>query len=242
VSGKEEELLDFMANTYWIRQTLERNKELMHIDGLRLTAHMLADYITTSSLEEIRERAITKKEPEAMLKLADFYMYGLRNLPRDQQKAEKYYTRAAEAGSPEACIQVAYLAYDKMIKEQSNFNDNEAIPVSKKPPQELQVMWKYLEKAIKLNYLTPFLVQMIDEAKETGSWTPSRVMEKILTRRRMELDAEIRNEKASYQFSCRNSRCEIKFNHESGMFSCGQCKLVRINPLLPITVYQSFST
>jgi TPR repeat protein len=195
------------------------------------TAQMFADYITTSSLDQIQKRAGKMNDAKAMLTLGDFHMFGLKNVPRDQKKAESFYAKAAGAGSAEACIQVAKLAYEKMLREHDlpvGGREKIPIPADTKSP-ELQVMWNHLERAVELDYVAPFLIDRLLGAQEYNSRRLSEKMEKILAHFLIDIAAQFQSLKASFAFACCASRCEIKFNAESALLKCGQCKSVSQN-------------
>jgi TPR repeat protein len=158
-----------------------------------------------------------------MLRLGDCYAYGFKNLQRDQKKAEQLYADAAELGLPEACTLVAYLTDEKVIRE---LNDEIMLHSNVTSSPNYHLIWRHLEKAAELKYVSPFMIKWLVEAKRHTQWKMSKNMEKILANFKTECEAEIRSEKASYKFSCRSSRCDIMFNQELAMLECGQCLLV----------------
>jgi TPR repeat protein len=209
-----------MCESYWARKPVEMSRMLIHGNGLESTAQMLAEFMAPFKLEELEEQG-THYDFDALLRLADIYMYGLNNVAKDGQKAMTYYTHSAAMGSPEACIQVAKIA----TRPENRSLSKE--PISSKDSEfDLYNQTYFLEKTTEYGYVTPFWIQAVYDVKRKNSWPLSKDMEELLEKSIAEHKAFIKSEIDSYKFSCQNSRCQIKTNCESALLVCGQCKLV----------------
>jgi hypothetical protein len=208
-----------------MRKPLQLSRQLRRGNGMVNTAQMIAELICKRSVKEIQDRAHAQNDAEAMLKLGDFFMYGLKSVAKDQPKGKRFYSNAADLSSAEACTQMAKLAYELILQE-CDLPDGASIPAG----YVSEVLWFNLLKAARLNYITPFMIDMISDARESrtsGGGILIKYMEKLFTNYKVELEAECRSEKASYRLACRTARCEIKCNDEAALLKCSQCKLVR---------------
>jgi hypothetical protein len=121
------------------------------------------------------------------LQLADAHMLHMRRsqAQRDTGLACNLYYDAAEAGHPEAMVQVAMLNFAQFNPARDgmfNFLAPIRRPRTAKETQLLQDMWKNLEGAASMDYVCPFLLRQAENALRDGSWVLSNTVRNILAR------------------------------------------------------------
>jgi hypothetical protein len=210
------------------------------------SSKILANFFSPFSLKKIQERASSSKDAEAMLKLGDWYMYGLKSLPRDQAKAKRLYEQAAELGSPEARTQCAEICYWEIL---NHLDLKDGTPIPSKMSYgglcrvKMQTMWEHLEQAAEVNYITPFMLNMDVDAQHTHSWTSSpnlkRRIEKKLNEQNAEYFVEIRED---YKVYLNESKQSIKlYNSPHSMkYNFGKGDMCFNHRCYEIYVYEHF--
>jgi TPR repeat protein len=177
-------MFDLMADNFSERINLEKLSFLIQTDDVKEYALVLAEFISSMSLDELKKRVIMSNA-EATLKLGDCYMYGLKGLPRDQVKAKKLFKKAGDLGSGEACTQLALMCHWD-IQHQSGIKDEETpIPAHLKTSiRKIKLeMWEHLEKAAKAGYVTLFMIKMDMNAQASASWYSSPNFKRTIEKR-----------------------------------------------------------
>jgi TPR repeat protein len=110
----KKELNDFtrlfqMSDQFALRKPFERSHIALG-KAVGTTAQMCAEFISPLSFVHFVKRALMV-DKDAMLKLGDFYFFGLKKFKVDKEKAVKYYQQPDYMGSVEASIQCALICY-----------------------------------------------------------------------------------------------------------------------------------
>jgi hypothetical protein len=182
------------------RLTFDKFGRLIQQNMQKGRTSMLADFISPWSVEELNKR-VKAGDHDAMLKLGDCHFYGLKSLPRNEEKAKTLYENAAVWGSPEGATQCAMVCYWEMLVE-CGLKEDVSIPgVLENTPR----MWQYLEMAGEADFVSMFTTQMV--MKTGSSWMPSPSLKSKVTQALQGAGAPVppENKKNSTSLNARRS-------------------------------------
>ena len=145
-------------------------------------------------------------------------MYGLKKQNCDPLGALKAYNKSANKFQPEAMSNYAQIVYNTLLQPYGFFTLTHLPQYSLKFLDNSQVekMWWFLENAALMNYISPFLVFQVEQAKDLKYWNISDVIKNAMNRRGQEFN--IRENLQQYSsirsLSSLNSEFEI-IEHQS---------------------------
>jgi TPR repeat protein len=145
-----------IINKYSSRKRIES----VDAETMMKTIALISEFIPKQTFEQIEKRA-REGDAEAMLKLADCYMFGLKGVPRNAKTGCELYSQAANMGLPEAYTMVAQICYMRLLKD-CGLEEPAAIPAHSTSPDyqfHKEYIWSYLEKAAEANYVSPMLIK-----------------------------------------------------------------------------------
>lgn len=164
----------------------------------------------------------------ACLQLADCYSFGLKG-EYDLVKAHRLYKRAANAGSAEAWTQMAQVYYFLYLHDCGITPPPPHVIDASDPPNpkgHFESMWYCLEMAASQGYASLLLLERAKDARASGTWRLSEDVRKLIEERNKKVEKELKDEKMSFKFGCKNPQCTFKCTSESLLIVCGQCRKV----------------
>lgn len=88
-------------------------------------------------------------------------------------------------------------------------------------------MWYWLEKAVEIGHICPFLILRLDEARRTGNWVLSKRAKNIHDLYREKNYEEFEEEDKRKVKLCYNPNCSLTFDQANPpeMKKCGKCRI-----------------
>ena len=88
-------------------------------------------------------------------------------------------------------------------------------------------MWSLLDKAVELEWISPFLLLQATLALENNSWKMSHSIKRELIKRRIEALEELKELRKKHSNGCYNSNCLLKLEGDSSLIKCTKCLLAK---------------
>ena len=155
--------------------------------------------------------------------MADCFMFGLKKQQVNKDKAMEIYMKAADLYQPEAVSTIAAGSY-QYIASKCGLFCLDAIPFNKAhmwEHRDIKSMWFRLEILAVMEWITPFFLFQVEQAKKLGNWKLSDMVLDTLERRRtgQVLDMPF----ISCIKACDNSDCEVYVNQVIRVILCRRC-------------------
>lgn len=137
----------------------------------------------------------------------------------------------SELNHPEAITAVANMFYQK-IMQCYGFDIACQIPIpidchSSLHARYLIKMWSLLDKAVELEWISPFLLLQPTLALENNSWKISHSIKRELIKRRIEALEELKELREKHSNGCYNSNCLLKLEGDSSLIKSTKCLLAK---------------
>jgi TPR repeat protein len=232
------------ADLYAIYKTIHSRKRIDIDDPFgeknSKIAHHLADYIPKASVADLKRRA-KKQDVEAILQLADCYMFRFKKVEKNVIKASEWYTKAHSLGSPEAMMSMVYSAFSHILDIRGEqLANHTSIFSNHKTADEAQlfhIMLAELNAAARCDYISPLLLKLASEYQEekikSSFWLLPENVKVVLAKIKADEAARARD----FDFRCSNLSCAGR--RDCGLFVivCDHCNFVRF---VYIYIYEHF--
>ena len=194
-------------------------------------AYVLERIDPKASVEELIKKS--ESDDDLCLALAD-----LRFITMSKKLKKFTYQYAARNRKPEALIMLANENYLKILSflklDKSGRPAITRGPVCNSADVEtvlnlLAEMWDLLEETIDKNWISHFLREQAEDAKETGSYPLSRKIRDTIDRvnRKDSSETLIIQQLYSSGFKCGNTKCQIRTKRQSAQIICPRCGSIR---------------
>jgi hypothetical protein len=215
---------------YAIFKTIHCRKRINHDDpfGEKNIAQQLASYIPKASMVELKRRA-KKRDVEAILYIADCYMFRFKKVEKNMLKASEWYTKALRLGSPEAMMSMVYGAFGRLVNRRGEtLANHKPIFLNLRSSEEADyfgVIFNNLNEAAHCNFMSPLLLILASEYQEQkiiSSWQLPENVKVILAK----LKADEAARAVNSDFLCSSLNCVGIRECGSSQIICDHCKIV----------------